>query len=697
MSSISAVHRRIHSPLHRWTRSFGIGGILAVLAFVSPLTQASHTPQGMVEKPRMNAYEVSPAQDAAFSYRGWVDFPGSSGHIEIDVLRRGNGEDESSSWAIDVARATPKDIPNEVDGQKRYRWKTPRIQIFQPQPVPSPGVPENRWPDGGTARVRFRAIFEHSDGTTSQALLPVLDQDKVTGFTDELILADKDPSPANPPGGGPTPNYLNRGIMGSVQETQNYYRQVRTDPMGNGLSIEEEIPTLNAFKARYFGEIPSSCELSVPEVVAKYFNHGDLGLGREMHCMQNSCSKETACYVANFGARDGTPRFNDFAESFEAMKANKPFATVAMVERGKMPFGAPNKVFFVVYDHQKDPGDPPNELGDKAPLDNKGLCKAQGDLCTEVDKEGANIFIPGNCVTCHGSGSRVVSERKPDGLLVKEAYFLPFDLQSFQYYASDPSDPLSRPAQESAFRRLNQIVYFTDLYFNNEANQLINGWYGTFFSRATFQDDFVPQGWTQDNHTQQLYRHVVAPTCRGCHISHSREIFTPSTLRFGTFEDFASFKAIIYDDVCRSHVMPNAEQTLKVLWQSSARPQLLDRMLIRFGCGYELPTSSSTKTALGSSRRFRSAQQVFLDYKTESCACATRECLTAVEEKYVGEFSTIQYDDPSVEEAIATLKSEAFECRQQVLTKDLPLSVGEDERAWEREFEREQVFLPRRD
>src|SRR5213080_3671624 len=116
MSSIRAGHRGFQRSIRRWAHRFGIGGILAVLAFVSPLTQALHTPQGMVEKPRMNAYEVSPAQDAAFSYRGWVDFPGSSGHIEIDVLRRGNGEDESSSWAIDVARATPKDIPSEVNG-----------------------------------------------------------------------------------------------------------------------------------------------------------------------------------------------------------------------------------------------------------------------------------------------------------------------------------------------------------------------------------------------------------------------------------------------------------------------------------------------------------------------------------------------------------------------------------------------------
>ncbi len=41
---------------------------------------------------------------------------------------------------------------------------------------------------------------------------------------------------------------------------------------------------------------------------AIYFNKGDLGIGREMHCSYNACTQETACYVRNYG-KPGINRF----------------------------------------------------------------------------------------------------------------------------------------------------------------------------------------------------------------------------------------------------------------------------------------------------------------------------------------------------------------------------------------------------
>jgi hypothetical protein len=165
--------------------------------------------------------------------------------------------------------------------------------------------------------------------------------------------------------------------------------------------------------------------------VAIYFNRGDLGIGREMHCIRDN-DDETACYVLNFGARDGTPRFNSIGDSLQALNAHKPFATVAMVERGKMKADDPNKVFFVVYDAN-------GKLLDTAPLDNKGF----------------NTFIPGNCLVCHGSGSAYTpSKLGPDGETVEDgpkvvgARFLPFDLSSFLYFSSDSENKFSREKQE---------------------------------------------------------------------------------------------------------------------------------------------------------------------------------------------------------------------------------------------------------
>jgi hypothetical protein len=138
---------------------------------------------------------------------------------------------------------------------------------------------------------------------------------------------------------------------------------------------------------------------------------------------------------------------------------------------------------------------------------------------------------------------------------------------------------------------LNRIVLETDLgETNDDARQLIEGWYGgPGLPNPTFNDDFVPTGWDKKDdkgNARQLYRHVVAPTCRSCHISHSGtsdpnkpDLEDEMDFRFGKYEDFTGrLKPLIYSDVCVNHSMPNAEQSLKVLWDSSARAHLLNRL-----------------------------------------------------------------------------------------------------------------------
>jgi len=645
---------------------------------------------GLVLEPRLKAYGVpTPAERAGFTFRGWVNFPPSEGRVEIDVLKRGNGEDEADSWAIDVARVVINETPVVVDGEHRFFWSTGPIRIFEPA-----DSTEARFPDGGTARVRFRAFFP--DQPERNALLAVQDEDGVPTtdpFTHVLILADKNPSPVAPPQAAPglpphsTPDYLNKGATGSTTDTLNYYRSVGTDPDGRGPSIWKTLGTLRAFQRRYF-QIPRHCQ--IPQVRlfggvnAYYFNAGDLGLGRNMHCLRNGCTDETACYVHNYGKNSPLkPVFDDFDASRISVRFNTPFATVAMVERGRMANGALNKVFFAVYNQLPDPrtgrhpGDPPLAL--TAPLDNKALA---GD-------PGGNAFIPGNCLVCHGSGRRsyvAPTRTQPPG--AREAYFLPFDLRSFRFYGRIEDDDLvieaSRQAQEGAFRLLNALVFLTDL--NADARSLIRGWYGgTGFPRQTFNDDFVPPGWDLDDDTRQLYRHVVAPTCRACHINQtSGDVTAPWPLRFSTFADFAGFKSTIYADVCRTHVMPNAEQTLKILWRGSVRPQLLIRLAIPFGCGWEAQ-STRAATAASSSALLRSAEALYRAYRTESCACATRACLDTVEDRYLAPFGAM-HQDASVDDAITALRSEAVQCRLQVLAAE---SSSPDEDV---ELEREQAF-----
>jgi hypothetical protein len=214
---------------------------------------------------------------------------------------------------------------------------------------------------------------------------------------------------------------------------------------------------------------------------------------------------------------------------------------------------------------------------------------------------------------------------------------------------------------------LNRLVYFTALgSVNPDANELISGWYGGSFSGPQFfNDGFIAAGWTQTGDTRQVYQRVLKPTCRSCHITHG------GVLTFGTFENFNLFRALIYERLCVSHGMPNAEQSTKIFWRSDARPQFLNRTANQFGCGFELPSSSATATAtsLPSTAFRRPALEVFQDYKAQSCACFTRECLDAVERNFIGEFATMTYGSPSHAGAIETLRSEAVECHLNILRR----------------------------
>ena len=125
--------------------------------------------------------------------------------------------------------------------------------------------------------------------------------------------------------------------------TADYYAAVPTDPNGLfGQSIKLAFPTLDDFIKYYFDRpLETDCLFSddnEPEQTATYFNRGDLGIGREMHCIYRACTAELACYVKNLAEIDpidNKPIFGDkeLAEGV-VMGNHPPFATVAMVERG---------------------------------------------------------------------------------------------------------------------------------------------------------------------------------------------------------------------------------------------------------------------------------------------------------------------------------------------------------------------------
>jgi cytochrome c553 len=272
--------------------------------------------------------------------------------------------------------------------------------------------------------------------------------------------------------------------------------------------------------------------------------------------------------VRNFGKADGTPLFDQKDLTKQALLANRPFATVAMVERGRMAATAANRIFFTVYEYTASNGDPAStKLALKAQLDNKGY----------------NTSIPGNCLQCHGINSS--TGHFTPTVEVKNAMFLPFDLNAFEYFSQVPTNALSRAKQEPAFRTLNRMIRFNSSFGSTLAgSELIGGWYDGDYHAGKFNGAFVPNGWKGNKQQEQLYKHVNAVGCRTCHISYNpTSSDNRPALNFRNYSDFEGFGfGTVKDYVCGKHQvppanerrMPGAEQTLKYLWQSSGRAHL---------------------------------------------------------------------------------------------------------------------------
>ena len=414
-------------------------------------------------------------------------------------------------------------------------------------PVPNAGAAA-RWPQGGL--VRIRALHPDPAGDTVLKTF-----DNVTfndcalqqtgwagigtacvglGATSSAVVSTSN-TPVLPggPGAFSAGGFLARKGSISAAETEQYYAQIGAQA------------TLAQFKTAY--GFPGT------EVTATYYNHGDLGLGREMHCktfITPAAQVGVACYVSNYsgasnGAGVGIAAFNVAENTVlaDAVARQHAFATVAMVYE---PTFAPNQVKFMVYD----------AAGNRAST-------------AQLDSTGNNLSIPNNCLSCHGISS---SYNPGTNSVSTEARFLPFDPDAFHYSAAPG---FTYAAQADAFRRLNQLVKLTNT--NAAINEFIDGLYAPKLvsdPTAVANPDFVPADWTNatdDLDDTALYKGVVKPACRTCHMSSSN-----ANLDFADYSDFIGQAAVIRADVCSSaHIMPHAERVMKNFWQSGARAYLI--------------------------------------------------------------------------------------------------------------------------
>ena len=336
------------------------------------------------------------------------------------------------------------------------------------------------------------------------------------------------------------PNDLNRTFISMVYPTASLDS---TNPEATGeayYAATGAAATLPDFKARYGFSANETAPYTNGEVESRYYNKGDLGIGRVMHCRQFiiAARRGLACYVRNY-ANTNNPGLEPIA--FGADETNylsaalqkvseQNFATVAMVQYDDSP-----QVDFSVYAH--------NIIVTPRPAPRPPLIRIEEPLSpiAQLDNHGANIVVPTNCLSCHGGQF----DDNNTGTGVQRAYgarFLPFDsdprILSFATGSLATSFPAyTQAAQAGNIRELNRLIlefaqtpsdekkHITTMYGNENGITL----------GSTYIQNYLPSTWSATPASAKLYREVVKPYCIGCHVSWPR----PGGYNF--FADASSF------------------------------------------------------------------------------------------------------------------------------------------------------------
>ncbi len=318
----------------------------------------------------------------------------------------------------------------------------------------------------------------------------------------------------------PSANWLSRPGLGDAAEAGQYYAAIGAPA------------TFNAWKTA-FG-FPGAGEVS-----AIYYNAGDLGFGRQMHCRKTGSGNTytVACYVINHGLGASTPP--DLALA-AAIAGQNSLPAVAMVYSRALD-GQANDVKFYIYDAVT------GARLNSVPLDSQG------------EKYG-----PQMCLACHGGAYDAFNNN------VFGANFLPFDTGSFGY---SQQAGYTLAAQQEKFRQLNALV--KDTLPPASMTELIDGWYaaggGVGAPGATLDAGFTPPGYASD---PALYHTVFAPYCRACHVAQTGyPLTTPAELFNWSFANNLNAGYAVF------HVfdMPHAELTSRNFWNSAAPAALADR------------------------------------------------------------------------------------------------------------------------
>lgn len=461
---------------------------------------------------------VTNTNPASLSLSGVSRQAGVTATLQISDLSQA-----TETW-VTIASGTTAIQATAVLQEQLYAFDFKDINLNRTQ-WPKNGVARLRVMVGNSASVSFDASRNSCQRLTSNQTFTEFAKNCSTNrpFVSVVDVSRDAPLTTNDYLLPPSPTDLLAKQV-DAQETNRYLRQT---------GLLDRVPTLAKFQQLYNLGGPGAGTKN--DISAIYYNFGDLGFGREMHCNKSN-DGVIGCAVTNYGqpGGDATIALN------LALSQNTPIATVAMEYR---PSAVSDPVTFMVYDGA---GNPLTEAA--------------------LDSEGAKA-TPLICVSCHGG------TYDPNTHSISGTNFLPFDTDEL-LYANTKGFTLNEQADK--FRQLNAIVAQTNPI--DGIKSVIAGWYGTVGVNTqgnTLDNTFVPAGWADQ---KDLYRNVVKPYCRSCHNSLAAPLSWP------TSADFIGLKAQIQDDVCNRAAMPRSEQTVRHFWQSGASASLVDALKLQTSC-----------------------------------------------------------------------------------------------------------------
>lgn len=360
-----------------------------------------------------------------------------------------------------------------------------------------------------------------------------------------------------------------------VAAATNYYNQVDPNTSSNPADDRD---TFEKFKAKN-GFLDPSLQSQI--INARYANSGDLGFGRDMHCLKKP-NGDVACYVTNYGT--GYVADHEQSGSDDQQDANAAGNRADILDS--------KEVATVAMEYSAIEGDPSNKVV-KFFVYKKALTNAAGasyarSISANLDGRGERP-VPQLCMICHGGR---ISSQSAQGVptfgtaeqVNLHARFLPFDYRLFTF---PTVAGLSQTDQDASIKNLNQQIVKSAPPNNLPEDPIVELIDGLYAANPAHQNpNFTPAGWQNGASAQALnqadfYQKVIANGCRTCHIANP---FTQ--LQFRTSDEFVNLSAPAAPTpdtggapnhlmlgtaqmrVCGDYIMPHALRTHDIFWGS---------------------------------------------------------------------------------------------------------------------------------